>query len=135
MGHSKTILVLGVNHKSDLEETLFNLGFIPIFRKDILPALEILRHDRFKLVIMDLRSLNVDVLEFILNVRDVNSRIPVLVLGDSKSSLNHQDVLDQLNTFILIPKTKQLRRQLNTFFKTFKEIEDALWQKKERRQQ
>lgn len=130
MGHSKTILVLGINHKSDLEETLFNLGFIPIFRKDILPALEKLRHDRFKLVIMDLRSLDVDVLEFILNVRDINSRIPVLVLGDSKSCLNHQDVLDQLNTFILISKAKQLRKQLNTFFKTLKEVEDALWQKK-----
>jgi len=54
----------------------------------------------------------------------------VLVLCDSKSSLNHREVLDQLNTFILISKAKQLRKQLNTFFKTLKEVEDALWQKK-----
>ena len=129
MGHSKTILVLGINHQSDLGEIIFNLGFIPIFRKDILPALDILRHDRFKLVVMDLRRLDVDVLEFILNVRDINSRMPVLVLGDSTSCLNHQDILGQLNTFILISKSKQLRKQLNNFFKTFKEVEDALWQK------
>lgn len=117
MGHSETILVLGINHESGLEETLFNLGFIPIFRKDILAALDMLRHDSFKLVIMDLRRLDVDVLEFILNVRDINSRIPVLVVDDSTNCLNHQDILDHLNAFLLISKSKQLRKQLNKFFK------------------
>jgi DNA-binding NtrC family response regulator len=79
--NSKDILVLGNHANRDLVKTLSRAGFVPQVWGSMRHTLEKLVHNRYAAVIVDRKFTNADVLEFILNVRDINQEIPVVVIG------------------------------------------------------
>jgi len=78
---SQAVLVLGTYANKSLIDVLLGIGLVPLVRGDIESILDKLRHDQFGAVLVDGRYANTDVLELILNVRDVDEQIPVVVLG------------------------------------------------------
>ena len=79
--NSKAVLVLGNHANTDLKQSLSNVGFAPEVWGSMRHTLDKLLHRRFVAVIVDRKFTNADVLEFILNVRDINKEIPVVVIG------------------------------------------------------
>ena len=79
--NSKDVLVLGTHANRDLVQSLSSVGFVPQVWGSMRHTLEKLVHNRFAAVIVDRKFTNADVLEFILNVRDINQEIPVVVIG------------------------------------------------------
>ena len=98
---STAVLILGADRNRDLVELLFDFGFAPLVRKTIREALDKLRHERFSAVIVDRNHADVDVLEFILNVRDLDEQTPVVVIGSSTDAQSDQVLLSQRQTFLL----------------------------------
>ncbi len=98
---SVAVMVLGTGRSKDLTEVIFNIGFTPLVRQKIQGALEKLRHEHLAAIIVDRDNIDVDVLEFILNVRDVNKQIPVIVIDRSADDEIDQVLLTQQQTFIL----------------------------------
>jgi CheY-like chemotaxis protein len=76
-----TVLVIGKDEKSPLVETLFDFGYMPLLRRDMHDALYKLRHERFRAIFVDRSYEGIDALEFILNVRDINGDIPIILIG------------------------------------------------------
>jgi CheY-like chemotaxis protein len=64
-------------------------------------ALNTLRHDDFAAIIIDKKSVEIDTLEFILNVWDVYAQIPVIVLYESNEANDDLDVLNRQKVFQL----------------------------------
>lgn len=122
MVQPKTILILGFDQESPIAEALFDLGFIPIFRDEMLGALQTLRHDRFRAALVDLRNNQVDVLEFILNVRDIVPHMPVVIVGELDAHLKDHINWDQLNATFLIPDARKLKKQLDQHLNARKEV-------------
>jgi FixJ family two-component response regulator len=79
--NSKDILVLGNHAQRDLMQSLSRVGFVPQVWGSMRHTLDKLLHQRFAAIIVDRKFTNADVLEFILNVRDINKEIPVVVIG------------------------------------------------------
>ncbi len=79
--NSQTVLVLGNHANRELVKTLSHVGFVPQVWGSMRHSLDKLLHQRFAAVIVDQKFTNADVLEFILNVRDINQQIPVVVIG------------------------------------------------------
>jgi len=79
--NSQAVLVLGNHANRDLVQTLSSVGFVPQVWGSMRHSLQKLVHQRFAAVIVDRKFTNADVLEFILNVRDINEEIPVIVIG------------------------------------------------------
>lgn len=58
---------------------MLNAGYVPLVREHIEQALRTLRHEQIEAVLVDARNAGVDALEFVLNVRDVDRIVPILV--------------------------------------------------------
>lgn len=101
MHDTSAVLILSTNKKSDLVETLFNLGYVPLVRQTILPALEMLRHHRFRAVFIDRNREDVDALEFILNVRDLDEKIPIFVIKNAHDQQETRMIARQKNVLLL----------------------------------
>ena len=102
MSRNEALLVFGTNEQSELMETLFQLGFLPLIRGRMFNALRLIRHERFSAVLIDRNHLEKgDVLEFILNVRDLERQIPIIVVGKSAQPNEDQALATQQNTFLL----------------------------------
>ena len=86
MGNQLAVLILGSTKHQELKEILFDLGFIPIERRNMIQALEMLHHERFVAVFIDYDHVDVDALEFILNVRDMKLSLPVIIIGELKEN-------------------------------------------------
>ena len=76
-----SVLILGSNSNKELEDLFFDLGLNWILRETMSAALSALRRESFATVVVDRDRVEVDVLEFILNVRDIDRRTPVIILG------------------------------------------------------
>lgn len=100
MSKSKVVLVFGDDDKSELVEKLFSFGFTPIVHDDMLEGLKKLRHERFDAVFVDRNHLEADVIEFALNVRDFDERIPIIAAGKPSNAYENQVLLMQRNVFV-----------------------------------
>lgn len=106
-----TVLVLGTEPQSMLIELLFDMGVVPIMRKKMLPALDRIRHEDFDAVFLDHNRGDVDVLEFVLNVRDHNGELPVVVLGGLSNAREHE-VLNAMQPVFLVKGIEDLEDQI-----------------------
>lgn len=79
--NSQAVLVLGNHANRDLVKVFSHIGFVPQVWGSMRHSLDKLLHQRFAAVIVDRKFTHADVLEFILNVRDINQQIPVIVIG------------------------------------------------------
>jgi DNA-binding NtrC family response regulator len=82
--NSEAVLVLGNHANRDLVKTLSRIGFAPQVWGSMRHSLEKLVQQRFTAVIVDRKFTSADVLEFILNVRDINKQIPVVIIGSGR---------------------------------------------------
>ena len=75
------ILILGDAQSRRLADRVFDAGFAPIVRSDLHHALRTLRRERCVGVVVDLEHSATDVLEFVLNVKDLAPAVPVWLAG------------------------------------------------------
>lgn len=109
MKSSSTVFVLADKSQNLLLEKLFDIGYVPIVREKMHKALDIIRHENFAAVLIDRDTADVDILEFILNVRDIKEDIPVIIIGDLFSQpQKYRAVLKQEHTFFVNKSSNQL---------------------------
>lgn len=75
----KRILIISDDENSHLVRRLGKRHYLPLVRKSMLAAMDLLKRHQISAVIVDRTPGNVDPIEFILNIRDVNSGIPVFI--------------------------------------------------------
>ncbi len=93
---SKRVLVLGNHASRKLPNILSSLGFAPQVWGSMQHSLDKLRRHKFAAVIVDRKFNRADPLEFILNIRDIDDKVPVVILGSPKdkrieSKIHQQD--------------------------------------------
>lgn len=116
MSDVNTILVFGTDEPNPLMDTLFDIGYVPIVRKNMGEAISKLRHDLFAAVIIQRDQIEADTLEFILNVRDLNEQIPVFVVGNSTDQDENRALSNQENTFLVGKDYAELKSQIRSMF-------------------
>lgn len=99
--NSQTLLVLGNHANRNLVQTLSREGFVPQVWGSMRHSLAKLRHETFDAVIIDRLFTRADVLEFILNVRDINPEIPIVVIGPGSDDQIDAKIKSQNRTIIL----------------------------------
>jgi len=123
---STTILVLGTKASMGIVDALFELGFEPIIRSRTEGLLRKLRRERSEAVVVDAENCSDDLLEFLLNVRDIDQRTPVIVLGDASGAGVEDDLLTVRQAFILgrFADTDELAHKLKRVIR-IPEMEDG----------
>jgi DNA-binding response OmpR family regulator len=64
-----------------LNDALSHAGFTPVVRRSMQEALDKIRHEEFVGIVVERDWVDVDVLEFVLNVRDYDAGTRILVVG------------------------------------------------------
>jgi len=77
------VMVMGSRRSRPLLQALDKAGLRPVLEQSMPKALTTLEQNRVAAVVVDRPRVDVDALEFVLNVRDVNSQLPVLIVGRS----------------------------------------------------
>lgn len=112
MSGNKTVLYLCKDNSNKMIDKLFSMGYIPLIREKMFKALESLRHGDYQAVLIDARSSEVDMLEFILNVRDIDPNIPVLIIDRAENVFIDQAVVRLNNTFLMAPNPQRLAQTM-----------------------
>jgi FixJ family two-component response regulator len=99
--NSQAVLILGNHANRKLVQAISSTGFIPQVWGSMRHSLDKLRHQRFAAVIVDRMFTHADVLEFILNVRDIKQEIPVVVIGPGSDERIDRKIMRQNHTIIL----------------------------------
>ena len=97
----QAVLVLGTYANKGLIDILFGIGLAPLVRENIQGVLDKLRHEQCAAVIVDFRHANIDILELVLNVRDVDEQTPVVVLGKLTDDTVREMLASQKQTTIV----------------------------------
>jgi hypothetical protein len=82
---SAPVLVLGSYKEKKLNDALSDAGFRPVVRRSMREALDKIRHEAFVGIVVERDGVDVDVLEFVLNVRDYDADTRILVVGDPRT--------------------------------------------------
>lgn len=98
---SQAVLVLGNHANKDLVDVLSSIGFTPQVWGSMQHSLDKLRHEKFAAILVDLKFTHADVLEFILNVRDIDKKVPVVVIGPVEDERIDRKIVKQAHTRVL----------------------------------
>ena len=121
--NSQIVLVLGNIANRKLVEVLSGLGFAAQVWGSVQHSLEKIRHQKFTAILVDQKFTHADVLEFILNVRDIDKKVPVVVIGNGAEEKITQKIAKQDYTTVLSEVesndklTNELGQVLNTLSK------------------
>jgi hypothetical protein len=89
------------------------MGFIPLVKSDLNRVIYDLRHERFILMIYDGDGLEIDPLEFVLNVRDMDGIIPIVILGSAIDEREKQLLKREPNVFMVENYYQEFKTILN----------------------
>lgn len=98
---SDAILILGSKQDRALCDALLDFGFEVLVRESIAGAIEKLRTDRFLAIVADAQHTTEDVLEFVLNIRDFDESIPILVTGPFPVAGKDKTLLSRLRVAVV----------------------------------
>lgn len=111
------LLVLGSQRKKAFVETLRELRFDPTFLGSMEAVLHALRHTQASAVLVDRDGKKADDLELVLNIRDVDERIPILLIGSPAERQTETLLWRQPATFLIHKPVSDssLRKELRPF--------------------
>jgi DNA-binding NtrC family response regulator len=96
----QAVLVLGNHGNRKLIEVLSDSGFVPEVWGSVQHSLGKLKRQKFGAVLVDRKFTRADVLEFILNVRDMDADVPVLVIGSGPETIDRK-IREQARTVVV----------------------------------
>jgi len=99
--NSQAVLILGNHVNRDLVQAVASTGFVPQVWGSMRHSLDKLVRERFAAVVIDRKFTHADVLEFILNVRDIDKTIPVVVVGPGQDERIEKKIVNQDHTVVL----------------------------------
>lgn len=112
----KTTLVLGADKWKGLENKLIQAGLVPLVRDGIQEALEEIRHKPLVAIVIDRDNINFDVLEFVLNVRDLDNETPIIMIGQPSDKRWEGVLMAQRLVFCLINGPEGLEEEIKKLF-------------------
>lgn len=113
--NSQAVLILGNHANRDLVQAVASTGLAPQVWGSMRHSLDKLVHERFAAVVIDRKFTHADVLEFILNVRDIDKTIPVVVVGPGQDEQIERKIVNQDYTVVLAEseRAETLARKLS----------------------
>lgn len=101
------VILMGLNDSRETRELFFDLGFTPIVRDTIEEVVVKIRRGGIDAIVVNRRKAGIDVLELILNVRDVDEDIAMVIIGESDNEQERRVLNSRRHTYVF-PTTESL---------------------------
>ena len=122
MQNNKHVLVLTDNEDNEIVRLLLKCRVVPITQRSILSSLDILRHVDIYAIIIDIELHSVDVIEFVLNARDITN-VPIFVL-DPYYKKEKWSVVEKIGEINFSKSIILLKTEIVNLFKINKNIQE-----------
>lgn len=110
-------LVITENESSEFVRILYRKKHTAFIRRNIISALDLLKHEKIELLIIDKSNVVEDLLEFVLNTYDVAVQIKILVHSDLTHDRSWKNITP-LGHFVESVKPDFFTERLNELEKT-----------------
>ncbi len=116
--NTQAVLIFGNHANRKLVQGVVSTGLTPQVCTNMRQCLDKLVHERFAAVVIDRKFTDADVLEFILNVRDIDTTIPIAVVGPGKDERIEKKIIKQDHTVVLaeLERAEILAQRLSDAF-------------------
>jgi hypothetical protein len=111
------ILVVTDNDDSKIVKNLLKRRIFPLTRSSILSAIDLLKHVQIKTIVLDKTHQYVDTLEFILNVRDINSDLLIFV-PEHYRQYPEWKTLEKFNNIEIYDDENSIEKKIYALIKT-----------------
>lgn len=118
MEKQKHILVITDDENSQVIEMLLRLQVVPVIRRSIMSAINLLRHLSIIAIIIDKQHQDVDSIELILNARDVTGKIPIFVPEQYQRKVDWSIILTLGKIIVYNEKRYPLNNEITNFLET-----------------
>lgn len=88
------------------------MGYTPFVRAKLETVLYVLHHGRFKMIIFDQHHSEIDIIELILSIRDIDSNLPVVILGAIENEKIMRILKEFGRIFIIEAKLNQIKNKI-----------------------
>ena len=85
-------MIISDNENSEIIRKISKRKISTIVRRTILAAIDILRHYDLSAIIIDKENQQFDALEFVLNIRDIDRRVPIYIPQDILKNENWKPI-------------------------------------------
>lgn len=108
------ILIIGDNEQSDIVKVVQRQKLVPLIRRSILATLEVLKHFDIEAIIIDNDYKGLDILELMLNIREINYDTPFIITLD-KPIENSTALYKEIGFDLIMVQKKNLENTLKSF--------------------
>jgi DNA-binding NtrC family response regulator len=102
----RSVLVLGSDRNKVFVQTLRELKLVPTFVGSLEGVVHGLRHMQAAAILVDSDHRGADDLELVLNVRDLDPEVPILLVGSSREERAERILSTRKNTFLIRKATR-----------------------------
>ncbi len=99
--HARSVLVLGSETNRALSQTLGKVNLEPKFVRTLPGVVHALRRMQASAVLIDRGQEGVDALELVLNIRDLDGAIPIILIGSRGEGRTDAILAAQPGTFLI----------------------------------
>ena len=111
MNDFSAVLVLTNDEQSELVGTLCDLGYDPLIRKQMATALREVHHKQVAVLFLDLQCADIDALELVINVRDIDQDLPVVIVNGFIEG--KKEILKQPHIFVISKALDHIKNTLS----------------------
>ncbi|HEO71731.1 MAG TPA: hypothetical protein ENN80_10760 [Candidatus Hydrogenedentes bacterium] len=112
---NRTILLIGGGSDTRLAEELVRRGLAVEVRRWIMEVLTALRNNDIGCILVDDRRLEVDLLELVLNVRDISPKVPIGVVDHSARARAYRLALERCGHVYFVPASDLAHQTASDF--------------------
>lgn len=116
---SQRPVLLCAQRRNTLALALLDTGHVPLMRNRLDDALRTLRHEQIEGIVIDGSSTDIDVLEFVLNARDMKPSVAIVVMAPETMLRELKRAFDELDGICTLPSStppEQAVAALERFF-------------------
>lgn len=101
VGRNRSVLVLGSDRNKAFVQTLLRLELVPTFVRSLEGVVHAMRHMRARALLVDRDQRGADDLELVLNVRDLEPEIPIILIGSTGQGPADEILSSLAKTFLI----------------------------------
>ncbi len=100
---NRVLTIEGAGH-SELQQRCRDWGFAAVGTQSMWTAVSAFRTQDFSAVVIDLETITDDILELVLNLRDINNVVPILVLGEPTDEQLKRALQNRTKVYLLVDR-------------------------------
>ncbi len=116
--NSVNLIVLAGKNKDQIIKEMLNSGYLPVSMDSLSKILNEARHNNYAAVLVDQEQSSLDPLELILNLREIDEKLPVLIFGQNSKEDYDRRLLNRTRVYPINCEPSKMGSEVSKILRT-----------------